>query len=130
EILAKIPFSGRTDRVIGRDLLEAHGVNSNEQNWQLLANTYLSLLPGCLASHSGSVLPGIAALLQRLQATEQVAIGLLTGNLRHGARLKLGHYGIYEYFAFGGFGDQHFDRNDVARDALAAARQHADVSFG
>jgi phosphoglycolate phosphatase-like HAD superfamily hydrolase len=49
-----------------------------------------------------------------------VAVGLLTGNVRDGARTKLGHFGLYEHFQFGGFGDHHFDRDDVARDALAA----------
>ena len=44
---------------------------------------------------------------------------LLTGNVRDGARLKLGHYGLFDYFAFGGFGDHHMDRNDVAQEALA-----------
>jgi phosphoglycolate phosphatase-like HAD superfamily hydrolase len=129
EIRGRIPFSGRTDRAIGRDLLEVHGVEASEPNLQRLASTYLSLLPRCLATHPGQVLPGIAALLDRLQQPERIVIGLLTGNLRHGARLKLGHYGIYDYFAFGGFGDEHFDRNDVARDALAAAKEHVNGDF-
>jgi phosphoglycolate phosphatase-like HAD superfamily hydrolase len=49
---------------------------------------------------------------------------LLTGNVRAGARAKLGHYNLYEHFAFGGFGDAHFDRDDVAREALASAMAH------
>src|SRR5262249_3669921 len=53
-----------------------------------------------------------------------LALGLLTGNIRAGARLKLGHYDLYHHFAFGGFGDQHWQRDDVAREALAAVGQH------
>jgi phosphoglycolate phosphatase len=58
-----------------------------------------------------------------------VAVGLLTGNVRAGAKAKLGHFGLFEHFRFGGFGDEHFDRDDVAREALAAIRAsgHADV---
>ena len=32
------------------------------------------------------------------------------------ARIKLAHYGLDRYFGFGGFGDQHLERDDVARD--------------
>src|SRR5262249_6688287 len=59
-----------------------------------------------------------------LAVREQVAVGLLTGNVRAGAWLKLGHYGLDHHFAFGGFGDHHWERDDVAREALAAAHAH------
>ncbi len=51
-------------------------------------------------------------------------MGLLTGNVRAGAKAKLGHFGLFDNFAFGGFGDHHFDRDDVAREALAEVRRH------
>jgi phosphoglycolate phosphatase-like HAD superfamily hydrolase len=69
-------------------------------------------------------MPGIAALLECLTARGDVAVGLLTGNVRQGAQLKLGHYALAHYFAFGGFGDHYFERNDVAREALAAVHRH------
>jgi phosphoglycolate phosphatase-like HAD superfamily hydrolase len=114
-----VPFSGRTDRVIAQDLFSAHGIADTRENWQRFLEAYLCLLPDCLLSFRGSILPGIADLLQCLQARSDVAVGLLTGNAREGARLKLAHYGIDKYFAFGGFGDDHLDRNDVASEALA-----------
>jgi phosphoglycolate phosphatase-like HAD superfamily hydrolase len=119
-----VPFAGRTDRVIARDLLRSHGLDDSSTNWQRFLTAYLRLLPGCLANSTGRVLPGIAALLEALRSRDDVTLGLLTGNVRDGARLKLGHYGIFEYFAFGGFGDHHLSRDDVARDALAAAHGH------
>src|SRR5262245_37634468 len=115
-----VPYSGRTDRAIARDLLSQHDVEPSHENWQRLVAGYLARLPDSLNNHQGRVLPGILALLQSLQQRTDIALGLLTGNIRAGARVKLGHYGLYEHFAFGGFGDQHFDRDDVAREALAA----------
>src|SRR5207248_2087626 len=50
--------------------------------------------------------------------------GLLTGNTRAGAQRKLAHFGLWDYFPFGGFGDDHLDRDDVARMALAEAESH------
>jgi phosphoglycolate phosphatase-like HAD superfamily hydrolase len=69
------------------------------------------------------VLPGVAALLAQLAQRQDVAVGLLTGNTQRGAKVKLAHYGLAEYFRFGGFGDAHLDRNQVAADALSAARE-------
>jgi phosphoglycolate phosphatase len=124
----RVPYSGRTDRAIGRDLLGVHGLPATTENWQRLAAGYLRRLPDTLNRHQGRVLPGIAALLQQLAVRTDVVLGLLTGNIRDGARLKLGHYGLYDHFAFGGFGDHHLDRDDVAREALDVARQHLNGS--
>ena len=69
------------------------------------------------------MLPGVVELLLRLRDREDVLVGLLTGNVRDGARVKLGHFGLYEHFPFGGYGDHHFDRDDVAREALAEVKR-------
>lgn len=119
-----VPYSGRTDRSITQDLFRKHGIDASDDNWRRFLSTYLEHLPGCLARHQGRVLPGVADLLGRLTRHERVVMGLLTGNVRHGARLKLGHYGLDQHFRFGGFGDHHFDRNDVAREAKAEAHRH------
>jgi phosphoglycolate phosphatase len=123
-----VPFAGRTDRAIARDLFQMHRIEVSTYNWQRFLAAYLQHLPACLAAHKGQVLPGIAALLQCLQKRGDVAVGLLTGNVRDGARLKLGHYGLFHHFAFGGFGDHHLTREDVAREALAAVRSHLNDS--
>ena len=120
----QIPYSGRTDRAIARDLLRLHDVDDTPENWQKLQAGYLARLPESLKRHNGRVLPGILALLKELQGRDDVAIGLLTGNVRAGARVKLGHFDLFEHFQFGGFGDLHFDRDDVAREALSDAKSH------
>jgi phosphoglycolate phosphatase-like HAD superfamily hydrolase len=119
-----VPFAGRTDRAIVRDLFQLHGIEESAPHWQRFLTAYLQHLPGCLENHEGKVLPGIAALLACFQERGDVAVGLLTGNVRAGAQLKLGHYGLYHHFAFGGFGDDHLTREDVAREALSAVRTH------
>jgi len=119
-----VPYSGRTDRAIGRDLLGLHGIEDSPETWRRLVAAYLARLPEQLARHRGQVLPGVASLLDSLSADDAVLVGLLTGNIREGARGKLAHYGLWEHFAFGGFGDDHFDRNDVAVAAKAAVEMH------
>jgi phosphoglycolate phosphatase-like HAD superfamily hydrolase len=114
-----VQFSGRTDRAICRDLFTLHRLEESPANWQRLRQAYLDHLPACLARSEGKVLPGIASLLEQLRGRADMAVGLLTGNIRDGARLKLGHFDLFHHFAFGGFGDDHLDRDDVAREALA-----------
>lgn len=119
-----VSFAGRTDRAICRDLLRLNGLEVNETNWIRMRDGYLRRLGTYLGQREGRVLPGIVETIARLKRREDVALGLLTGNTREGARLKLGHYGLHHHFAFGGFGDHHDDRNHVAAEALAAARGH------
>jgi phosphoglycolate phosphatase len=123
-IRVSVPYSGRTDRAIGRDLLSMHDVDPSDANWRRLVRGYLARLPACLDRHQGSILPGIAALLATLLDRDDVALGLLTGNIREGAEAKLGFFDLYRHFSFGGFGDRHFDRDDVAREALAEIHAH------
>lgn len=119
-ILDKLELSGRTDRAIISDLFRLHLLDDTPENHQRLREVYLRHLPRYLPA--GRVLPGIADLLALLAGRSDVAIGLLTGNVRAGAKAKLGFFGLYDYFAFGGFGDHHLDRDDVAREALAEVR--------
>ena len=53
-------------------------------------------------------------------------IGLLTGNIREGARIKLQHYHLWERFSFGAFADDHEDRDQIA----AVARQRGGEQLG
>ena len=119
---ADIPTAGRTDCSITRDLL-AHlkGRQPAEQSdsvlAELLQSAYLKHLPDQLIRRPGCVLPGVEQLLEQLSGRRDIHLGLLTGNFREGARLKLEHFGLSEHFRFGAFGDRHLERDDVARQA-------------
>jgi phosphoglycolate phosphatase len=126
EIRDVVPFGGRTDPAIGHDLLTVHGQQATPDNVTRLTQFYLERLPAALNRNGGEVCPGIRELLDELHPKSHVTLGLLTGNVRAGAQKKLGHFGLWEYFRFGGFGDNHHDRDDVARSALHAASHHAE----
>ena len=73
--------------------------------------------------------PGIPALLVQLGRREDVVPALLTGNIRDGAAAKLQFFDLWEHFHFGGYGDDHESRNDVAAQAVADAQRHLGDHF-
>lgn len=123
-IRLQVPYSGRTDVAIAFDLLRGHELPATTEHVTRLHDSYLKRLPAALTQRKGRILPGVEDLLRALHQRDDVLIGLLTGNIRRGAAVKLGHYGIYEYFPFGGFGDGLLERNDVACTAWKAALSH------
>ena len=126
EVRDGVPYAGRTDIAIARDLLELHGVAPSPDNVERLQAAYLQRLPQSLLGNGGIVLPGVTQLLPELVRQEHLAIGLLTGNIRRGAEVKLRHFELWDHFAFGGFGDGTHDRDDVARAALRDTERHLD----
>jgi phosphoglycolate phosphatase len=122
EVIDRVNYAGRTDPGIAHDLLTLHGIAPTPENLQKLQAEYLGHLPGALERRQGEVLPGVAEALRRER--REAAVGLLTGNVAAGAEIKLRHFGLWQYFSFGGFGDGLADRDDVARRALAEAEAH------
>lgn len=108
-------FAGRTDRSIVREFFDRSGLPSTTENIDRFLDDYLFWLDHYLARIPGRVLPGVGAAIARLQAMDSPpVVGLLTGNIRLGAEIKLRHFGLWDAFALGAFGDDHEDRNVLA----------------
>ena len=111
EVFDDVRFHGMTDRAIIRAGLECLHLPADEDAIDVLCAAYLAALAIEIPRSEGfRVLPGVAALLEGLAGRAQLAVGLGTGNLREGARIKLEHAGLFHHFAFGGFGCDAEDR--------------------
>lgn len=119
-----IPAAGRTDRAITHDLFTHHELVPDSAQWEQFQSVYFRHLTSTLGQLEGSILPGILTLLNHIASRPDVSMGLLTGNFREAARIKLQHHAIDQHFAYGGYGDHHHDRDDVARVAFAEACRH------
>jgi phosphoglycolate phosphatase len=119
-----VPLHGRTDLGIMSELLAANHVSVTEENLARLTERYLELLPAELAARSGRILPGVLPLLESLKADCGCCLGLLTGNTPRSARGKLEHFGLWDFFKFGVFGDVAHHRPELSPLALAAIEQH------
>ncbi len=124
-----VDLRGRTDTSIMRDLLTHIRVEHTPEEEEKFRRQYLALLPVTLPKGNARVLPGIRAALDAIAAHPDLHQGLLTGNLKEGARLKLEHVGIWSYFEFGAFADDSSDRNQLGPVALRRAREVTGVDF-
>jgi phosphoglycolate phosphatase-like HAD superfamily hydrolase len=124
-------FAGKTDPQIARELLTAAGVEPQalERGFPRLWSRYLAELESRLVARPMQLLPGVTALLDALDGERDVAVGLLTGNIAGGARLKLGSVGIAERFPVGSFGSDHEERDCLPAIAIERANRHYAVSF-
>jgi phosphoglycolate phosphatase-like HAD superfamily hydrolase len=77
----------------------------------------------------GRILPGVAEIVAKVAEHSDIAQGLLTGNLRHGAEIKLGHLGLWKPFPFGAFADDSEDRNELGPHALRRASAYLGHNF-
>jgi len=120
EDIPEVRLHGCTDRGIITELFTKLGIDLEADHTGFL-QTYFERLKQTLKSKGGEILPGVVELLDQLNSHPNVALGLLTGNAERAAEIKLDHFGLREYFLFGGYGDEHSDRNDVAAQAAKAA---------
>ena len=129
EDLAGVILAGATDARIARELLEKHGIAVSSENVAALLDTYLGHLSDRIGRHDGKLLPGIVPLLNVLSHREDAVLALLTGNVSRGAEIKLTHYGVWDFFEFGAFADDHHDRNELGKFARARALERHGEEF-
>ena len=121
----QVRFDGKTDPQIVRELLEASG-DSSAQDPDTIADVcerYVAHLEAELERSPGAtrLLPGVMALLDRLESRGDVVLGLLTGNVVRGAGLKLRSGGLDPArFQVGAYGSDSAHRPDLP--AIAAER--------
>lgn len=114
--MREIAFAGRTDPAIVRDFFLRHHIEPSPANFQRFFHAYVLCLEHLLPQRAGRVLPGVRESLEALKSLPHRPVaGLLTGNIRPGAQIKLRHFGLWHWFTVGGFGDDHEDRSQIAR---------------
>jgi phosphoglycolate phosphatase-like HAD superfamily hydrolase len=124
-----IEIAGRTDSSIARQLYARRNEEATPENCARFYDSYLKHLTEFLPQTDGALLPGIVEMLDILKARPDCVLALLTGNLVRGAELKLTHYGLWEYFEFGAYADDHHDRNELGVFARTRAMEKHGTEF-
>ncbi|NTU43344.1 MAG: HAD hydrolase-like protein [Nitrospirales bacterium] len=113
EAFKGIAMAGRTDLQILQEGLRKHGLPSDNGEIPALMQAYVKNLRKELPRNERKHLkPGIREALEAVvNEGERYLMGLLTGNIEEGARIKLGSFDLNPFFASGAFGDDHEDRD-------------------
>lgn len=119
-------FSGKTDPLITRELLTQAGLPPRdiEAGLPRFCRRYVAELEARIGAHPVTALPGARSLVGALAGRGDVFLGLVTGNLEGGARLKLRSAELWDHFAIGAYGSDHEDRNELPAIALGRAAAH------
>jgi phosphoglycolate phosphatase-like HAD superfamily hydrolase len=126
--LIQFNVAGMTDYQIAAQTFDQLEVDRDESALRRMVTRYEDLLPEHLPLKKGRVLPNVREILDALAGRADVRSYLLTGNTRRGARAKLTHYGLFDYFIDGAFAEDTSDRASIARRAIDLARQAGPVS--
>jgi phosphoglycolate phosphatase len=126
--LSSIRVPGLTDFQIAARTFELLGVPAEDAALERMVARYEDLLPSTLPLKQGRVLPNVREILDTLRGRSDVRSYLLTGNTRRGARAKLTHYNLFQYFPDGAFAEDQGSRASIAARALELARRHGPVN--
>jgi phosphoglycolate phosphatase len=118
-----LTFAGKTDLSIVREFFRRHHLDPSPEQFQRFFDLYVFWLDHLLHTTQGGICPGVWNFIHNSQAIPHPPLlGLLTGNIRLGAEIKLRHYYLWDSFEIGAFGDDHEDRNQLAVIALQRAQ--------
>ncbi len=120
----RLKFAGRTDVSLVREFFGLHDIPATAENFRRFFERYVFWLDHILKQSQGAVCPGVWKFLRGLEALPKPPLaGLLTGNIRLGAEIKLRHFNLWQGFKTGAFADDSEDRNQIAAIALERGRR-------
>jgi phosphoglycolate phosphatase len=119
----KINFAGRTDVNLVREFFGFHDIPPTPENFRRFFERYVFWLDYMVSQSNGGPCRGAPEFLDGLRALPNPPmLGLLTGNIRLGAEIKLRRYRLWDVFETGAFADDSEDRNQIA--VVARERGH------
>ena len=124
----RLKFAGRTDTSLVREFFGFHAHSATPENFERFFERYVFWLDHILAQSRDR---GVSGRLRSSFATcrrcrSRRCSGLLTGNIRLGAEIKLRHFDLWEDFETGAFADDHEERDQIA----AVAQQRGSRMLG
>lgn len=128
EGMSRIRSAGKTDPLIVAEIFETArpGEPLPGETLQAVLDRYVQNLAEELErAPEFRVMPGLPQLLETLVEDERAVVGLCTGNVEPGGRVKLRRGGLNDFFPFGGFATDHPVRAELTKIAVRKACEHA-----
>ena len=130
--IERYDFRGKTDPRIVLELLRDAGLDETVIASRLDAcfDAYVTELDTLIGDGARvKIMPGIAEVVRALTVRDDAVVGLLTGNVEAGARVKLRPTGLWPLFRVGAFGSDDPDRRKLPAIACERARRVAGETF-
>jgi phosphoglycolate phosphatase-like HAD superfamily hydrolase len=120
----RMKFAGRTDVSLVREFFKLHDIEPSPANFERFFERYVFWLDHLIKESQGNECKGVLGFLDELSRLHHPPVlGLLTGNIRLGAEIKLRHFGLWECFTTGAFADDHEERNGIAAAAFGRGQR-------
>lgn len=131
-VISGIKFSGKTDPQIISEVLNQNRIDVPDISVKL--ESAFEIYTGYLQeeidrAEEFSLHTGVSEILARLNSHHKAFLGLLTGNIEEGARIKLNRFDLNHYFPIGAFGSDSADRNDLPEIARSKAEAKFNMNF-
>ncbi len=125
-------MEGKTDREILKEFLELAGIKNSfsDKRFVETLNDIGVIFREAVRAETLKIvkLPNVGKLIGRLVEEEHV-IGLLTGNTREKAEVKLQKCGLWKYFKVGAFGDVSDKRSELVSFVINDAKDKLGIEF-
>ena len=123
----RLKFAGRTDMSLVREFFGLHNIPASAENFTRFFERYVFWLDHIMKGSHAEVCKGVREFIAEVKSQPHPPLlGLLTGNIRLGAEIKLRHLNLWEDFETGAFADDHEERDQIA----AIARQRGSRILG
>jgi phosphoglycolate phosphatase len=120
----RLKFAGRTDVNLVREFFGFHSIPATTENFQRFFDRYVFWLDHILQQSHTETCPGVPGFIEQLRKLPHPPLlGLLTGNIRLGAEIKLRHFDLWTIFQTGAFADDHEQRDQIAAIARERGRR-------
>jgi phosphoglycolate phosphatase-like HAD superfamily hydrolase len=117
-------FGGRTDISLVREFFRINGIEDSQANFKRFFDRYAFWLDHIIKGSGGAPCRGVLDFIDDLNGLPNPpTLGLLTGNIRLGAEIKLRHFDMWNLFATGAFSDDSEDRNLIAAAAYRRGKR-------
>jgi phosphoglycolate phosphatase-like HAD superfamily hydrolase len=121
-------IGGALDSVILERIIEKFAISN--PNREEIINTYIKNLEKILQENDDKkILPGVNEIVAHINNSKNIFNGILTSNMKEGAKAKLSSVGLEKYFWVGGYGDHMGEKWDSAIIAIKQAEEFFKVKF-
>ncbi|TYB31619.1 MAG: HAD hydrolase-like protein [Candidatus Mcinerneyibacterium aminivorans] len=130
-LLKNIDIAGKTDLSTFKKVIQKNNLqlkNDFETYWHKFKTIFAKKLIDLVSDYEWKLITDVDEVLRRIK-NNKAKTGLITGNMKEGARIKLEMVSMKKYFPVGAYGDEHISRNNLATTALNRAESYYGQNF-